>query len=113
MHSEDGLVAKPLTTFDFYHFRRIQKANTTWRKCGYEEQCVLKNGKCYTFENMGINEELILDTRDFYANVQFNNVNVDHHDFLEISIVCDQEVIFVFIHWMPNKTFFHILLGYC
>ena len=97
MHSEDGLVAKPLTTFDFYHFRRIQKANTTWRKCGYEEQCVLKNGKCYTFENMGINEELILDTRDFYANVQFNNVNVDHHDFLEISIVCNQQVIFVFI----------------
>ena len=42
---------------------------------------------------MGSSKELMLDNRDFYANVQFNNVNVDHHDFLEISIVCDQEVI--------------------
>lgn len=67
--------------------RRIQKANTTWKKCGYEEQCVFKNGKGYALDNMACNGELNLDiNRVFYADVEFKNVNVEYHDFLDISL---------------------------
>ena len=81
------------TSISLFNFRRIQKANATWKKCGYEERCVFKNGKGYRFENLASNGELNLDIScAFYANVEFKNVYIDYHDFLEISILYDQQV---------------------